>query len=80
VNAPPDVSQLERADAGEIVAALPNDRVQLADNLDEAATYVNAGRAGRDLYPWAIGLVALVWGAEHILANRFYRRPKENKE
>jgi hypothetical protein len=34
---------------------------------------VNIGRRGRELYSWAIGLVALIWGAEHVLANRFYK-------
>jgi hypothetical protein len=75
VNAAPDVSQLERADPATLVAALPKDRVDLADNLDEAAEAVVAGRGGQELYPWAIMLVTLVWGAEHVLANRFYRQP-----
>ena len=56
-----------------IVAALPKDRVQLADNLAAVEEYVNIGRRGRELYAYAIGLVALLWGAEHVLANRFYR-------
>lgn len=76
VNAAPEMSELERVDPATFAAALPEDRFRLADDLDEVEAYVNVGRAGRELYPWAIALVALVWGAEHILANRFYRQPK----
>ena len=78
VNASPEVSDLRRVDPATLLAALPKERVQLADNLDQAEEYVNAGRSGRELYPWAIALVAIVWGAEHVLANRFYRRAPEN--
>jgi hypothetical protein len=59
------------------VGQLPKDRVRLADNLDEVEAYVSVGRSGRELYPWAIALVAMVWGAEHVLANRFYRSTKK---
>lgn len=74
VNAAPDVSKLDRIDPATLVAALPKERVRLADSLDEVEAYVNVGRSGRELYPWAIALVAMVWGAEHVLANRFYRQ------
>jgi hypothetical protein len=73
VNAPPQVSELKRLDPEAIVAAFPKDRVQLAANLESVEKYVNIGRRGRELYAWAIGLVALVWSAEHVLANRFYK-------
>jgi hypothetical protein len=73
VNAPPEVSQLTPADAEKLAAALPKERVRLADNLDAVENYVNIGRSGRELYPWAIALVALVWSSEHLLANRFYK-------
>lgn len=73
VNATPQVSALARTDPAAIVAALPKDRVRLADNLAAIEEYVNIGRKGRELYAYAIGLVALLWGAEHVLANRFYR-------
>jgi hypothetical protein len=76
VNAPPEVSNLDRADPEAIVAALPPERVQMASDIEEAVASVTAGQGGRELYPWAIALVAIVWGAEHVLANRFYRQPK----
>ena len=62
------------------LAALPKDRVRLADDLGGSGSNTSTSAAsGRELYPWAIALVALVWGAEHVLANRFYRaRPRED--
>jgi hypothetical protein len=76
VNAPAEVSNLERADPAAIVAAMPPERVQMSADVEEAIASVTAGHSGRELYPWAIALVAIVWGAEHVLANRFYRQPK----
>ncbi len=73
VNAAPELSDLSRVDGAALIDALPKDRVQLAKSQDEAEAYVNVGRSGRELYSWAIALVAIVWGAEHLLANRFYR-------
>ena len=73
VNVSPDVSRLERVDAEELLAALPADQVRLASTLEDVERYVDIGRSGRELFPWLITLVALVWGSEHLLANRFYR-------
>jgi hypothetical protein len=73
VNAPPQVSELTRVEPAEIIEALPKDRVHLAETLEDVEEYVNIGRSGKELYSWAIGLVAVIWGAEHVLANRFYR-------
>ena len=73
VNISPDVSQLQRVDADELLAALPAEQVRLANTLEDVERYVNIGRSGRELFPWLITLVALVWGSEHLLANRFYR-------
>jgi hypothetical protein len=80
VNAAADVSELARIDPSTLGEALPKDRVQLADDLASVEEYVDIGRSGRELYPWAIALVALVWSAEHVLANRFYRTPSIEKK
>jgi hypothetical protein len=81
VNAAADVSELARLDPAAIGESLPKDRVQLADDLASVEKYVDIGRSGRELYPWVIALVALVWSAEHVLANRFYKAiPTSNKE
>jgi hypothetical protein len=80
VNAAPEASELARVDRAALGESLPQDRVQLADDLEAVETYVDIGRSGRELYPWAIALVALVWSAEHVLANRFYRTPIQDKK
>jgi len=73
VNAPPEVSRLERVEAAALLDALPEDQVRLADTLSDIERYVDIGRSGRELFPYLISLVALIWGGEHLLANRFYR-------
>ena len=73
VNVSSDVSRLERVDAEELLAALPAEQVRLANTLEDVERYVDIGRSGRELFPWLITLVALIWGGEHLLANRFYR-------
>ena len=76
VNAAPELSELTRVEPTALTEALPKDRVRVAENLDDVEQYVDVGRSGQELFPWAIGLVALVWGTEHLLANRFYREAK----
>lgn len=75
VNLSDDVSRLERVDPDALLAALPDNQVHLADTLTDVERYVDIGRSGRELFPYLIALVALVWGTEHVLANRFYREP-----
>jgi len=73
MNAAADLSRLERVDPAQLAAAFPAERVQLARTLEDVELYVDIGRSGRELFSWAITLVALVWSSEHLLANRFYR-------
>ncbi len=73
VNLLPEVSELARIDPDELMAALPKQQVRLADTLSDVERYVDIGRSGQELFPYLIALVALVWGSEHLLANRFYR-------
>ncbi|MCG8450879.1 MAG: hypothetical protein MI725_15035, partial [Pirellulales bacterium] len=68
-----DLSRLERVDPDQLASALPGKRVQLARTLEDVIRYVDIGRSGRELFSWAITLVALIWSTEHLLANRFYR-------
>lgn len=77
VNVAAELSELERADPQAIIAALPAGRVHLANSLDDVEQYVNIGRRGRELFSWAIMLVVLVWGSEHLLSNRFYREERQ---
>ncbi|MEM8944166.1 MAG: hypothetical protein AAGD11_03205, partial [Planctomycetota bacterium] len=73
VNLPADASRLDRVDPQQLLEVLPEQQVQLADTLIDVERYVDIGRSGRELFPLLISMVALVWGAEHVLANRFYR-------
>ncbi len=73
VNAAPELSRLERIDAKSLTEALPADRVRVARGFDDVQKYVDVGRTGRELFPWAISLVAIVWCAEGLFSNRFYR-------
>jgi hypothetical protein len=73
VNAPEEISQLERADFATVQVALGKDRVRLARTRQEIEVHVGLGRVGRELFPALIVAVALVLGAEQLLANRFYR-------
>jgi hypothetical protein len=73
VNVASAMSELTRVDPEMLAAALPEEQVKQARSLDDVERYVDIGRTGHGLFPWAITLVALVWGAEHLLGNRFYR-------
>lgn len=74
VNAPPEISSLERVPLAAIEDAVGKDRVKLARTADEIEVQVGLGRVGRELFPWLIVAVVVVLSAEHLLANRFYRR------
>jgi len=73
VNVPENVSHLQRVDSDSLIEALPAEQVRLARALEDVERYVDIGRSGQEMFPWLITLVALVWGTEHLLANRFYR-------
>jgi hypothetical protein len=73
INAAPAVTNLQRVAPEVLTAALPAEQMEIARTLDDVRRYVDVGRSGRELFSWAIALVALVWGSEHLLANRFYR-------
>jgi hypothetical protein len=72
VNAPPEMSRLDRVPAADIVKVLGAERARVATNRDEIAVRVGLGRVGRELFPILILLVALAMAAEQLLANRFY--------
>jgi hypothetical protein len=66
-----DLARLTRED---LTAILGDGRYRLSRGLAEIQRDVNLGRAGHELYPFLIILVALALGLEHLLANKFYRR------
>ena len=62
-----------RVDFATIADALGKNRVQLARSREEIEVRVGQGRVGRELFPALIIAMAIVLGAEQLLANRFYR-------
>ena len=74
VNLPAESDALRRLGDDQqklLFEAAPHDVVRRYDQLKREA---NPDRGGRELFPLLISLVAVVLGAEHALANRFYRR------
>jgi hypothetical protein len=72
VNAPSEMSRLDRVSAADAVKALGPEWARVATNRDEIAMRVGLGRNGRELFPILILVVALAMAAEQLLANRFY--------
>jgi hypothetical protein len=72
VNAPAEMSRLDRIPATDAVKALGSERARVATNREEIALRVGLGRVGRELFPFLILAVALAMAAEQLLANRFY--------
>jgi hypothetical protein len=74
VNIPASSTDLTRLGREDLTAILGDGRYRLSRGLAEIQRDVNLGRAGHELYPLLIILVALALGLEHLLANKFYRR------
>ncbi len=72
VNASGDVGRLDRAASRTITESLGKDRVKISRQRQELASTIDVGRVGRELYPWIIVLVAIAFGCEQWLADRFY--------
>jgi hypothetical protein len=72
VNAPAEMTRLDRISAADAVKALGKERARVATNREEIALRVGLGRIGRELFPILILAVALAMAAEQLLANRFY--------
>ncbi len=75
VNLPQSASELDRITRVELDEMLGADRYHFARNTDEIVVGVGQARLGREFYPFLVTLVALMLAVEHVLANRFYRRP-----
>lgn len=73
VNLPPQITMLARLDEAELTATFGESGFQLVREREEIDRELSAGRVGRELYSWLIGLLAVVLAAEFWLANRFYR-------
>jgi hypothetical protein len=74
VNIDPRGTELARIDEEALAEVLAPLEFQVAREQNELDERVNSGRVGRELFPLLIVIVALALGAEHVVANRFYRR------
>lgn len=66
-------TQLDRLAERELAAVFGPFKFRIARTPQEIDRDVSLGRTGRELYPPLIVLVALILGAEMLIANRFYR-------
>jgi hypothetical protein len=73
VNLAPEQTQLERLPRENLKEIFGPYDFRLAQTLDQLDRQINTARVGRDLFPLLILIVALVLGAEHVVANRFYK-------
>lgn len=73
VNCGPEMSRLDRTSPEHIAQMLGKERVRSARTREEIEVRIGQGRVGRELFPMLILAVAIVLGAEQLLANRFHR-------
>jgi hypothetical protein len=74
VNIDPRGTDLRRIDEEALTEILAPLEFQVAREQNELDERVSSSRVGRELFPVLIVIVALALGAEHVVANRFYRR------
>jgi hypothetical protein len=80
VNLTPEASRLTRIDEGELKRLFGEQTFHVARSQEQIDRHVSLDRVGRELFPLLIAIVAIVLGAEHVLANRFYREAQPVKE
>ena len=76
VNLMPEATDLRRLPTDELDKRLGQGRYQLARNTDEIELEVGEARVGREFYSHLLVLLVVVLGLEHLMANRFYRKPE----
>jgi hypothetical protein len=77
VNLPPELTDLTRTTRQRLDDVFGPQRYQFARNRDEIDWGQRDARVGREFYPYLIAMLALLLGLEHLLANRFYRKPEQ---
>lgn len=83
VNLPPESGDLDRLPAGGLNAVFGPIKHQVARTREELIRDRTFTQVGRELFPYLMALLALFMGAEHALANRFYREdtvPEEGRK
>ncbi|HID74798.1 MAG TPA: VWA domain-containing protein [Planctomycetaceae bacterium] len=73
VNMDPRQTSLERIAPEQLEQVLGGLPVQLTQDREDLDQQMSRGRVGHELFALLILLVALILGAEHVVANRFYR-------
>jgi hypothetical protein len=76
VNASPDESRLDPVSPSELTAVLGEGTFAVARSLDELREVREDVRIGRELFPWLMLLLIVLFTLEHFLANRFYKKPE----
>jgi hypothetical protein len=72
VNAPAAESRLGRLSDSELAAVFGEGNFAVARTADELREVMGDVRIGRELFPWLMPLILLIFAVEHWLANRFY--------
>jgi hypothetical protein len=80
VNVPLKASDLTRTDEEGLKQVFGDVEFRLARNREEIDRHVSTGRVGRELFPLLMALLAIALAAEHVLANRFYRRDGKRRQ
>ncbi|MGA2030791.1 MAG: BatA domain-containing protein [Thermoguttaceae bacterium] len=73
VNLAPDATRLDRLDEKQLAEIFGPFKYRLAHTRDQIDRNISMGRVGRELYPPAIIIFALVLALEYVVANRFYK-------
>ena len=74
VNLPLEASDLKRIDEEQLDVALGEGHYKIATKQEEIVREQGQQRVGREFFPFLVFLVALIFGLESVLANRFYRK------
>jgi uncharacterized membrane protein len=73
LNARPTESQLAGMSNAEVTAVLGEENFAVARTADQLREVMGDVRIGRELFPWLMPILVLLFAAEHLLANRFYK-------
>jgi hypothetical protein len=74
VNLSADASNLTRIDEEHLKELFGDVPLRTARNQEEIVRDMSESRVGQELFPLLILLVAVALGAEHVMANRFYKK------
>jgi hypothetical protein len=74
LNPDPAESRLNQLSASELSAVFGAGNFAVARTAAELREVMGDVRIGRELFPWLMALLALLFAGEHLLANRFYKK------